>query len=253
MYRSLGTSVCECLWLAVHGDAASHHVSIEPSSRARWNAARAMKRGVVIAASHTGNWELAASAIAKTVELLVVVKRLGLRSLDRFWHATRARQGIVLSSGDGALVRARAVLRRGGAVAMMIDQVPVSPRHATRVGFLERPAWVDRAAAALSARTGAPLVIAAARRDRSGEHVLEVLGVLVPPARAGRAWVEDAIREATQRLDRFVRSHPSQWLWLHRRWREPRQRPFDRAVPTATLPGPWKIPSSSPVERSGVV
>jgi len=236
MYRSLGTSVFEFLWLAARGDAAMNHVSIDPPSRARWQAALALNRGAVIAASHTGNWDLAACAMARAIELLVVTKRLGVASLDRFWQTARARQGVWLASGRGAMARARAVLARGGAVAMMIDQVPDSARHAVRVPFLDGLAWVDRAAATLAARAGSPLVVAASRRDGRGGHVLEVLEVHVPPRRAGRSWIDQATSAATRALDRFVRAYPSQWLWLHRRWREPRGAPVDPFPETATLP-----------------
>lgn len=253
MYRSLGTSVFEFLWLAARGDAAVRHAAIDPASRVRWQNALASNRGVVVAASHTGNWDLAACAMARTIELMVVTKRLTMRSLDRFWQATRARQGVALVSGRGVLAHARKVLHRGGAVAMMIDQVPETRCHGTRVAFLGESAWVDRAPATLAARTGAPLVVAASRRTPSGEHVLEVLDVLEPPARAGRGWIDEATREATRALDRFVRAHPSQWLWLHRRWREPLDRQVDPRPWTATLPGPWKIRSSSQAERSRAV
>ena len=62
-------------------------------------------------------------------------------------------------------------------------------------------------------------MVAAARRDDAGRQVLHVLDVLVPPPRPTRAWVLEATRTATRALDGFVRQHPSQWLWLHRRWK----------------------------------
>ncbi len=102
---------------------------------------------------------------------------------------------------------------------MMIDQVPASPRHAVTVEFLGAKAHADRAAAALAAASGAPLVVAASRRDERGRQVLQVLDVLLPPHRATRAWIERATRDATSALEAFVRRHPSQWLWLHRRWK----------------------------------
>ena len=105
---------------------------------------------------------------------------------------------------------------------MMIDQVPGSARRAVRVEFLGAPAYVDRAPAVLAAQTGAPLVVAAACRGAGrGKHELRILGVLEPPTRPMRSWIEDATREATVLLERFVREHPSEWLWLHRRWRTP--------------------------------
>ena len=145
-----------------------------------------------------------------------------------------------LSDAAGAITRARAVLRRGGVVAMMIDQVPISPRHASTCEFLGRPAATDRAPAALAASCRVPLVVAAARRDERGRQVLSVLDVLHPPPRPTRAWVLDATRSATRSLDRFVRAHPGQWLWLHRRWK-----PMLRRTPPCRT-----TPSSSPAAAS---
>ncbi len=229
VYRELGISMVEVLSLGSAAEpgpgVAGAPVVVDPDSERRWREARALGRGVVIAGTHTGNWDLAACTMARDVELLVVNKRLGVRWLDRFWQATRARRGVRLAYADGAFAAARRVLRSGGVVVLMIDQVPIARRHASEVVFLGRPALTDRSPAALAVATGAPLVVAAARRDGSGVQVLHVLDVLLPPARGRRAWIESATVAATEALDRFVRAYPDQWLWLHRRWGEPRPRP----------------------------
>lgn len=269
MYAALGRSAVEFLWLARRGAEVARHVAVDAASGPVWRAALARRRGVVIAASHTGNWDLAACAMARDVELLVVTKRLSVTSIDRFWQSTRARQGVTLCDAHGAMARAREVLRRGGAVAMMIDQAPSSLRHAVRVEFLGQPALADRAAAALAAAAGAPLVVAAARRTGGAggaSHVLHVLQVIEPPRRAAKAWIAEATASATRALEAFVRAHPSQWLWMHRRWKQPdaasgrgpvEGRPpsdpvgVDRDAREATLASSWsKIRSSSPGEAS---
>lgn len=224
MYRSLGVSAVELVGLGTRrgNEVVSARVRIDEASRASLEAARARGRGVVLAATHTGNWDLAACAIARTMPLLVVTKRLRVRALDAFWQRTRRAYGVRLAGASGALDRARRTLARGGAVAMMIDQVPLRRRHAIDVEFLGQPAHADKGPAALAARSGAPMLVAAARRDAAtGLHELSVLCVLEPPERAGAAWIEDATRRATAALDAFVRAHPSEWLWLHRRWRAP--------------------------------
>jgi KDO2-lipid IV(A) lauroyltransferase len=219
MYAALGTSAIEFLWLALRGARVLDRVHIDGASRGPWQRALGQGRGVVVAASHTGNWDLAACAIAREGPLLVVTKHLSLRWLDRFWQSTRARLGVRLTDARGAMAQSREALRGGGAVAMMIDQVPSSPRHAVAGEFLGQACAVDRAPAALAASTGAPLVVAAARREEGGAHVLQVLEVLRPPRRPSRAWIDEATRSATRALDRFVRAHPDQWLWMHRRWK----------------------------------
>jgi Kdo2-lipid IVA lauroyltransferase/acyltransferase len=223
MYAALGRSAFEFLWLATRGGEAAHHVTIDAASAVRWQAALARGRGVVIAATHTGNWDLAACAMARDVELLVVTKHLSAESIDRFWQSTRARQGVTLGDARGAMAKARDVLRRGGAVAMMIDQAPLSRRHTVDIDFLGQPALADRAPAALAAAARAPMVVATARRTTDGAHVLHVLDVIEPPqpASRARAWIAPATVSAAQALEGFVRAYPSQWLWMHRRWKQP--------------------------------
>jgi KDO2-lipid IV(A) lauroyltransferase len=242
MYASLGASAMELLWLARRGDEALRHTRIDEASQGRWRDAIGRGRGVVLAASHTGNWDLAACAVAREVPLMIVTKRLSVRWLDAFWQSTRARSGIELVDARGAVPRVREALERGSAVAMMIDQVPASPRHAVMTPFLGQSCLADRAPAALAASSAAPLVVAASARQPDGEHVLYVLDVLEPPQRPGRAWIDDATRRATAALDAFVRARPSEWLWMHRRW---------KAIPPGTKLAPCRTtPSSSPAAAS---
>ena len=222
MYRSLAASVMELLWLAHRPTAALSGVcTLDPASRAALDDARRLGKGVVLAASHTGNWELAACSVAKELDLLVVVKPIAARGLDAFMTRARQAHGLGLARGEGALGPARSVLARGGCVAMLIDQVPEKEGHGIPIHFLGASALADRTPAALAASVGAPLVVVAFRREPSGGHVIEVLTVLHPPPRERRAWVLRATREATTVLDAFVRRHPSEWLWMHRRWRPP--------------------------------
>lgn len=195
-------------------------VVVDDSSWKRLGEARALGRGVVIAASHTGNWDACACAIAEAMELVVVTKHLRVGSLDRFWQRTRTRRGVRLLDARGALREARRALGRGACVAMMIDQVPERRAHAVVAPFLGGDAYVDRAPAALAAAAGAPLVVAAAFRDGSRQR-LSVIAVELAPARGKSAWIAAATVRATGALDAFVRAHPADWLWLHRRFRAP--------------------------------
>jgi KDO2-lipid IV(A) lauroyltransferase len=221
-YASLATTVLETLWLAARPRDLGPHVVFDGPSLEAFERARAGGRGLVLAASHTGSFDLAACAVARLAPLLVITKRLKPASLDALWQSGRAAYGVRPVEPAGALRQARPHLAAGGAVAMMIDQVPGRRAHGLPCEFLGAPALVDRAPAALAARTGAPLVVPAQRRLEDGRQELLVLGVLEPPADAGPAWVEHATRRATSLLDAFVRANPTEWMWLHRRWRAPR-------------------------------
>lgn len=222
MYRSLGASLVELLWLARRpAFPASRLASLDPDLRAALDRAVASGRGAVVATAHTGNWELAAAVIAERYPLTVVAKAMHVGWVERFCQRARASRRITVALPAGAMSRAQEALRRGELVAMVIDQVPDRGRHALPVEFLGAWADVDRSPAALAASMRAPLIVASAHRVDGSCQRLELLAALDPPDHARRAWVDHATREATVALERFVRAHPSEWLWMHRRWRHP--------------------------------
>jgi KDO2-lipid IV(A) lauroyltransferase len=220
MYRALGVGVFEFLWLAGRPRQRLESIArLTPPAVAALRAADRRGRGIVIAGSHTGNWELAACAIAEQRELLVIAKRLSVGAFDRFARRVRAGRGVRLADPEGALVAGQATLARRGIVTMLVDQVPEDSARALDVPFLGRPARVDRAAAVLAWRTRAPLIVTAARRAEDGSLVIDVLTTLEAPEGAERAWVDSATRAVTRALEAFVRAYPTEWLWLHRRWK----------------------------------
>jgi KDO2-lipid IV(A) lauroyltransferase len=219
MYRSLGTSVVEMLWLAAHPEvAASGMASLDEWSRAVLAGVHEEGRGAVLATAHAGNWELAAAALAERYPLTVVVKPMSVRWVDRFCRGARGGRGVGLAVPERALDASREALARGELVAMLVDQVPAHASHSVIIEFLCGRADADRSPAALAAAMRVPLVVAVSRRAGPG-HVLEVLAVLDPPERDRRAWAVDATRTASRVFERWVHAHPSEWLWMHRRWR----------------------------------
>ncbi|HEY2366793.1 MAG TPA: hypothetical protein VGH87_10415, partial [Polyangiaceae bacterium] len=127
MYASLGRSFVEVLWMSGGHRDLSRLVRIDPRALAE------LRGGAVLAASHTGNWEIASCFVATRAPLLVVTKHLSAGFVDRYWQSSRARYGVTVTGATGAYERARAHVRSGGAVAMMIDQVPNKKAHGIEV------------------------------------------------------------------------------------------------------------------------
>jgi KDO2-lipid IV(A) lauroyltransferase len=220
MYRSLGRSLVEALWLAANPSrSAWAHATIDEWSRVQLEDARRAGRGFVLATAHTGNWELAAAALAELFPVTAVVKRMHVGMIDRLTRAARTARGIALVTPDDVVRRVGGALARGEGVLMVIDQVPDRGEHAVEGEFLSGRVDVDRSPAALAARAGVPLVLGVSRRMRDGEQRLEVLAVFRPPANGRLAWTQETMKAATRALDRWVHAHPSEWLWMHRRWR----------------------------------
>ena len=232
MYGRLGVGLVELLWLA-GGSAARRtealrgEVVFDDDLDLVLRAACA--RGpVVLAASHTGNWELVAYGAAQILagrdrRLAVVVKEQSLGAFHAFCMNLRQACGLALLAPNGAMTEARRKLATGHVVAMPIDQVPDRARHGIEVPFLGAPAFADRAPAALARAAGATLIVTAGSREGRTQrvHLLAELAAESQDGATASEWITQATRQASAALDAFVLTHPSSWLWLHRRWRAP--------------------------------
>lgn len=229
MYAELGAGLLELFWLAGATPERREAVLREQvvlDDDLDLALREACQRGpVILAASHTGNWELVGYGTSRQLgrrerRLAVVTKPLSVGSFHAFCMQLRRACGFVLLAPEGALREARRSLAAGDVIVMPIDQVPDRAKHGATVTFLGAPALADRAPAALARATGATLLVVAATRDGRMQRG-HLLAELRPGAGSANAWILHATREATRALDGFVRKHPSSWLWLHRRWRAP--------------------------------
>ena len=217
MYQSLGRGLCELLWITLCPQ--QPLAGLVQLRTAALEQLLAGGRGAVVATAHTGNWDLVACATAARLPLTVATKQLSVKWLNQIWHGARARRGVRLIEAGRIAEQAAAALGRGELVAMLVDQAPERSRATIRMPFLGQIAAVDLAPALIAMRARAPLVAAFARRRADGVHVAEVSAVFDPPRRPSRAWAEATMRELTRLLEAFVRRHPEQWLWMHRRWK----------------------------------
>jgi KDO2-lipid IV(A) lauroyltransferase len=229
MYRSLGRGLLELLWVTARPRRRLDDL-VEFDARLL---ERIRRSGAVIVTAHTGNWDLVGCAAAEHVKLTVVTKRLKIRFLDRLWQGARAARNIKLVEEGHVAEAVMPALRRGEVVAMLVDQAPERARAVARQRFLGEIAGVDLAPALIAMRARVPLVAAFARRLPDGTHTVEVPGILEPPPRASRAWAETAAKSVTEWLEEFVLREPSQWLWMHRRWKELPSLQADRARATS--------------------
>jgi len=149
----------------------------------------------------------------------VVTKRLSWRALDRYWQRLRAERGVVLLDVKGAAGAVREALTAGGVVALLVDQAPERARGVVTFPFLGAPARHDLGPALLAARSRAPLLAIFGHRGPDGRHRLELGVEIAPEELRAKGGALAATQRIAAALEGFVREHPAQWLWLHRRWK----------------------------------
>ena len=172
-------------------------------------------RGVLFATAHFGNWELSAFAHALMTEPMhIMIRPLDNPKVDRLVEDRRRLSGnrlIVKWDGARAVLRA---LHQNEAVGVLIDQ-NTSSQEGVFVDFFGTPACANTAFAKIAARTGAAVIPGfAVWAEEEGRYVLKFHPALE---------ISGDAREDTRRLhavlERVIREHPGQWLWIHWRWK----------------------------------
>jgi Kdo2-lipid IVA lauroyltransferase/acyltransferase len=174
------------------------------------------QRPAVVVSAHVGNWEVAGYAIVTRnpgrTHLIVAPPRE--RRLAALMAAHRRRIGVVPHPREGPVRPILRALREGAVVATAADQWP-GDRASTVCPFLGRPPPFTLGPYRLAMAAHVPVVGIAAMRTDDGYRIeTEPLWNCAEPVAA-----EDIARRYTMFVERLVRAHPDQYLWMHRRWK----------------------------------
>jgi KDO2-lipid IV(A) lauroyltransferase len=178
-------------------------------------AAKASGRPILILTGHCGNWELIGTALHEGgVPPAAVARPLDDAGLQRLLVDLRDHLGTttIARGTRGAARQLLEVLRRGGALAMLIDQD--TKVDGVWVPFFGRPAFTPVGAAEIALRQKASVIPSFIERRPDGSHLIRFLPALdLPPD------PREATALMTAKIEEQVRRQPEQWVWWHKRWR----------------------------------
>jgi heptosyltransferase-2 len=175
-------------------------------------------RGCVMVISHIGNWELFSQLypLLFSCPLGTIYQRLGNSYIDAEVRSSRARLGVELFERKEGFQGAIKTLRAGGIVGVLIDQ------HAGDAGvwcpFFGRLASTSSLAAMLALRTGAALIPGAVHSTGPGRWRL----VIDPAVNITERDTDAVTAQLNLVLESQIRRQPSDWFWVHNRWKTPR-------------------------------
>ena len=175
-------------------------------------------RGVVIMVPHSGNWYMAAWAMAKYgLPLFAIAARQRNPKLDAWMHRQYGDIEVFDRSCRDTLFKIHEKLKAGRAFAILPD---LRVRHRdVEADFFGGKANVSRAGAMFAVHCGCPIAVAMMRRE-NGQHIFDYLGTLRPDPNAKDRKAEAArlTREAFALMDADIKRHPGTWYWYNKRW-----------------------------------
>ncbi len=217
-YRNMGMTFIELTLLGPRGiDALGERVRFIGTRHCA--AAAREGKGVIYLTAHVGSWEVSAAATSLVDRpLTVVFAEQRNRFVDRYVRRSRERLGLVMIPVGFGLRGMMRALQAGSPIGIAGDQ-DAGP-EGLPIPFLGRDASTAVGPARMAYRTGAPIVIALDRHLGGGRHEIAYF----PCIHADRARPEEEetrriLGEYARTLEEFVRRHPEQYFWMHRRWK----------------------------------
>ncbi|MGB3553064.1 MAG: lysophospholipid acyltransferase family protein [Jannaschia sp.] len=177
--------------------------------------ARTEGRGAIIVSGHFGQWEA----------IRHVLRRQGLetgaiyRPNNNPFYEPIFLSGIelggqpIIPKGTAGMRVMLRHLKSGGFMALLPDQ---HVRDGAALDFMGQPAATSLSPAELALRYDVPLIPAFAPWGTDRPRV--VIEAAIPPSDP-----QTMMAEYNARLGAWVERHPSQWHWLHLRWKLPRE------------------------------
>ncbi len=172
-------------------------------------------------AAHLANWELPALIAARYgLDSAVLYRPPNIRAVSDAVLKIRAGcMGTLVASGLDAPVRLLRVLEANGRVGMLADQFMVK---GVDVEFFGRRCKANPLIAQLARLIDCPIhgTRVIRRSDDRNRFQVEITEAITPVRdQGGRLDIQGTMQVITTVIEGWVREHPEQWLWLHRRWR----------------------------------
>lgn len=176
--------------------------------------ALAKEKGALLLTLHLGHGDLATAALAiKGYPMVLVSKAFKLKWLNDLWFGMREKVGVRFVPARNSSYALLKALKKNSAVIIPLDQF-TGPPIGVRTTFFGKETGTAAGLSVMSQRSGAPVVSVYCFRKPDGRHVVNFVREIS---------VEGATERVTQgfndELESFVRNHPEQWMWLHKRWK----------------------------------
>ena len=177
--------------------------------------AAAEGRPVILVTGHYGNYEaVRAALVARGFPVGGLYRNMKNRFFNSHYVRTmQAFGGPVFAQGRKGTTGFVKHLKQGGQLVLLFDQHVFD---APALDFLGKPALTAISAAQLSLRYNAVLIPFYGIRRSDGISFDTVLETPIPASDA--VTMTQALNDS---LSARIKSDPTQWFWVHRRWRAP--------------------------------
>jgi len=177
-------------------------------------------RPKIYVTGHIGSWEVAMMAAGRKggTGSGAIIRRVDNPFVNWLVRRVRLDTGSQWIEKKGAVRECLARLQEGHSIAMLLDENGY--RHGPFVEFFGRPAATQKTAALLALETGALVVVGGVVRSSIARRLRSRLVLIDPTSYSEKpSAIVEITQEITRVFEGWIREDPSQWCWIHWRWK----------------------------------
>ncbi|GBE30838.1 MAG TPA: hypothetical protein ENH10_08275 [Bacteroidetes bacterium] len=175
-------------------------------------------KGGFVVSGHLGNWEvMGAWAAWKGYPITYVVAQQSNPLIEELLDYHRRSAGVEIIKRSDAARGILDALKRNRIIAILLDQD--ARKDGVFVPFFGREASTFRGVATYALKRCPNVMTMETWREKDGRIHCEFEEVKVPNTGDREKDTHTLVADLTSRLETYIRRHPEQWLWLHRRWK----------------------------------
>ena len=182
-------------------------------------------KGSLMITLHLGNGDLACAALSLYgYPVTIVSKTFKWKALNDLWFGLRERLGVHLIPPRDATFAVLRAIKQGRIVIFPLDQYTGRP-----IGIESKFFGIETGTmmgpTIMADRSNCPVVMTYTIRLPNGKHrivteKIDRVSLSGPKDSDERdKAIKQKVQEWNDQIEIWVRQHPEQWMWLHRRWK----------------------------------
>lgn len=202
----------------VHRDNWDRYSTYHNIERAKWMMHGG--QGMILVGAHYANFEIIGYLLGEfDFRVYSIARPLDNRFINRWLYAVRQRRGQRIIDKKGATEQIDRIVAEHGTLCFIADQD--AGKKGLFVDFFGRKASTYKSIGLLAMRYNMPIAVGYSRRRGDDFYFdIGIKRIIMPSEWADQ---DDPLRWITQEYTRcieaFIREDPSQYWWLHRRWK----------------------------------
>jgi KDO2-lipid IV(A) lauroyltransferase len=182
-------------------------------------------KGILIITAHFGNWELIFHILTFfTDRLSAVAQRFKNYRFDRLVNGYRVIHGGEIIEKANAIRQVIAHLRKGYCSIILSDQD--AGNSGIFIDFMGVPASIAKGPVMFAMRTDSIILNVFDIRQDDDSHIISISKpIIIENSGDLQEDIKKYTVEIAKSLESIIYKYPSQWLWMHNRWKTKRQIP----------------------------